>query len=183
MKPISPFRIFLLTKFSKPASDRVLYQEIRRLKAQAIVEIGIGNAARTETMLRVAQKFCVTDTVRYTGIDLFEGREKIQDHLTLKDMHKRIQALGVKAQLVPGSPSMAVPRIANSNLRTDLIIISGGTTEADLEECWAYFPRMLHAQSVVMFQPALNEKFLMYSRLEIEKRANLQRKITRAQAA
>lgn len=179
MKSISTFRFFLLTKFSKPASDRELYKTIRILKAQSIVELGIGSANRTETLLCVAQKFSVSETIRYTGIDLFEGRENHQEKLTLKDMYKRIQALGVKSQLVPGSPSMAVPRIANSHLRTDLIIISGGTTESDLAECWAYFPRMLHAQSIVMFQPSFNERFVTYNRLDIEKQANSQSKTSR----
>lgn len=171
MKPLSAFKLFLLTRFSKPACDREIYQSIKKYRLKSIVELGLGNGSRAEMMIRVAQKFSATESIRYTGIDLFEARENASEKLTLKEMHKRVHTFGVKAQLVPGNPEMAIARIANSHLRTDLILISGVYCEADLASCWVYFPRMLHAQSIVMVQAAPGEKFQTFSRLEIEKRA------------
>jgi hypothetical protein len=183
MKPISTFRFFLLTRFSQPAADRDVYKMVRQLKAKSIVELGLGNGNRAETMIRVARKFSVTDTLRYTGIDLFEARENSQQKLTLKDMHRRIQTLGVKAQLVPGTAEMTIPRIANSHLRTDLIIISGDYAAEGLSECWTFLPRMLQAHSVVMIQSSADAKFQTLSRLDVEKRANASPQRTQRTAA
>lgn len=182
MKQMSSFRYFLLCCFGKPACDREIYKTIRKLKVQSILEIGLGDGLRAETMIQVAQKFSGTDSVRYTGIDLFEGRQG-ESRLLLREMHKRINGTGAKCQLVPGEPSDAIARIANSHLRTDLVIISGNHSPADLEPCWFYFPRMLHANSVVLVQTQLEEKFQPLNRLEIENLAKTTQALPRKAAA
>lgn len=174
MKQMSTFRYYWLTFFGKPVCDREIYKTIRKQKVQSILEIGLGDGLRAETMIQVAQKFGSDQGVRYTGIDLFEGRQGSQ-RLLLREMHKRVNSTGAKCQLVPGEPSDAIARIANSHLRTDLVIISGNYTSADLEPCWFYFPRMLHANSIVLVQSDLDTKFQSLCRLEIE---NLAKKRT-----
>ena len=42
MAGLSRLRQFYLLHFSKPASDRLVYREIRRKKARKIVEFGLG---------------------------------------------------------------------------------------------------------------------------------------------
>jgi len=181
MKSLSNFRYFLLTLFGKPACDREIYKAIRKYKIQSIVEIGLGDGKRAETMIQVAQKFSDQEAIRYTGIDLFEARES-GPKLPLRDMHKKLNASGAKCQLVPGDPDSAVARIANSHLRTDLILISADDPAQQLESSWFYFPRMLHANSLVMIQSELNGKFTAQNRLEIEQKSQSVRPKNRSAA-
>jgi hypothetical protein len=120
-------------------------------------------------MIRVAKKFGASNGVRYTGIDCFEGRDTDQPQLSLRQMHKRLSASGAKIQLVPGELNSSLVRIANSHVRTDLILISAGQDEESLAECWHYVPRMLHAGSKFLIQRKVGEAFETLSRLQIEK--------------
>ncbi len=172
MKPMSAFRFFCLATFGKPASDRSIYKAMRQSKFQSIVEFGLGDGTRAENMIQVAKKFAVTGHVKYTGIDQFEGRDSSQPKLPLREMHKRLSTLEAKVQLVPGDAHSALTRIANSHVRTDLILISAGQDELSLSESWFYFPRMLHAGSLVLIQHQPGSAFQALSRLEIEKRVD-----------
>ena len=176
MKPLSTTRFFQWTMLSKPACDRVIYQQIKKLRARSIVEIGLGDGVRAERIVRVAQKFGAGQTVKYTGIDLFDGRPEEQSPLKLIEMHKRLTSLGIKPQLVPGNLMASIQRIANSHTRTDLMIVSAGFDQAELESAWFFVPRMLCAGSILMLQNETNASFKAMSRLEIERLAEQQPK-------
>ena len=93
-----------------------------------------------------------------------------------------MQSADAKTQLVPGNLQSAIPRIANSHVRTDLIVISAGYDKAELEASWFYFPRMLHSASLVLVQNEAGQQFKLMNRLEIEKLAESQSR-HRAKAA
>ena len=171
MKPLSTTRFLQWTLLSKPASDRAIFQKIKKLHARSIVEIGLGDGVRAERIVQVAQKFGAGQTVKYTGIDLFDGRPEDQSPLKLIEMHKRLTTLGVKPQLVPGDLASSIQRIANSHTRTDLMIISAGFEQTDLDASWFFVPRMLCAGSLLMLQNETNGSFKTMSRLEIERLA------------
>lgn len=179
MKPISSFQFFCLATFGNPVEDRKIYRTIRKHKVASIVEIGLGDGSRAANMIRVAKKYSLTKNIRYTGVDLFEGREPGQPQLALRDMHKQLSSSGAKIQLVPGDLSSALPRIANSHIRTDLILFSAGQPESELDNCWFYFPRMLHAGSVFMVQTDAGQPYELMSRMKIERKAE-QHSIRRA---
>ncbi len=172
MKPMSKFEYFCLSRFSQPSEDRLIYKIICKRKYRSIMEIGLGVGTRAEKMIRVAQKYGASSSVRYTGIDLFEGRENGQDQLSLRQMHKRLSRQEAKVQLVPGDLHSALSRVANSHVRTDLILISASENEQSLTPSWFYFPRMLHAGSTFMIQSELGGAFKTMNRLEIEKLAD-----------
>ena len=67
-----------------------------------------------------------------------------------------------------------ISRIANSHVRTDLIVISAGYDQAALDTSWFYFPRMLHSGSLVLIQHEVGREFKAMNRLEIEKLAEKQ---------
>lgn len=182
MKPLSTTRFFQWTMLSKPASDRAIYQKIKKLQARSIVEIGLGDGVRAERIVQVAQKFGAGQTVKYTGIDLFDGRSEDQSPLKLIEMHKRLTTLGVKPQLVPGNLASSIQRIANSHTRTDLMIVSAGFEQAELDASWFFVPRMLCAGSFLMLQNEANGAFKTLSRLEIERLAEQQAKPREAAA-
>ena len=169
MKTLSAFGFFCLSRFSKPVANRKIYRLIRDNKVSSIIEFGLGDGTRTEKMIQTAKRFMLGDTVRYTGIDLFEGRPEGESPLSLREMHRRLNKSEIKSQLVPGDSQSAVMRIANSHLRTDLILITAQYSLESFDQCWYFFPRMLHAQSVVMIQSEAEGAFHSMSRLDIEK--------------
>ena len=122
MKPLTGLKYFFLSSFSNPSCDRVIYRAIKKIKATSILEIGVGNASRSERMIQVAKKFSGSGGVRYTGVDVFESADTGQ--ITLKQCHQKLQAYSVKLQLVPGDIHSSLHRIANSHTRTDLVVIS-----------------------------------------------------------
>ena len=171
MSTISVFKMMHLTMLSKPACDRSLYQAIKKNKVASIVEIGVGDLKRTENMIRVAKQFSDGQPVRYTGIDRFEA-SGVENPVRLKDAHQQLKQHQVRMQLVPGEAYPSLSRIANSHLRTDLIVFSGDYVDASIEDCWFYFPRMLHANSLFFMQTQGDKTaaFESLSRLEIERK-------------
>ena len=169
MQSISNLKYFFLSSFSKPACNRSIYRAIKKSKTASILEIGMGDATRAETIIQVAKKFSGSGAVRYTGIDNFEAAPNPQ--IKLKDCHQRLNRLDVKLQLVPGEMYSSLHRIANAHTRTDLLIISAGYDLDSLNNSWFYIPRMLHATSLVFLQDATDPQgiFKMLSRLEIER--------------
>ena len=172
MKPISAFKFFQMTWLSKPAPDRLIYKLIKRRSIRSIVEIGLGDGTRCSKLIAVAQKFNPDAKIKYTGVDLFDAREEGVEPLKLIEMHRKLNAVEAKTQLVPGDLGSALPRIANAHLRTDLVIISAGFKENQFEATQMFLPRMLHPSSIVLIQDYEDEEFYVHSRLEIEKMAN-----------
>jgi len=137
---------------SKPASDRPLYRAIRSLRPKSIVELGVGIGIRSKRLIQVAQRYAGNDKVRYTGIDLFEGRSANQPGLTLKRAHTTLKSLGAKVQLVPGDPFSALARAANALVGTDLVVIGADQDSDSLKRAWFYVPRMLTDNSRVFLE-------------------------------
>ena len=166
MKPLSTLGYYQLAFMSKPATDRMIYQLIKKNKFQSFVEIGLGKGDRCQQILRVAGKFS-DKPIRYTGVDLFDARPA--NALKLIDMHKALKAFDAKTQLVPGPVGPSIERIANSHLRTDMIVISPGTQRSEIENVISFFPRMLHANSLVLLQFKPDQKMQQLTRLDIER--------------
>ncbi len=175
VKPMSSLKYFQLSRFGKPVCNRVVFRSIKKFKVRSILEIGLGDAQRSVNMIRIAQKYGTGTSVRYTGIDLFEGRDATAAPLKLVQAHKLLKTTEAKTQLVPGTVGNCIKQIANSHVRTDLIVISAGYDLAELESVWSFFPRMLHAESLVFLQPQDSDvaKFKMMNRLEIERLAKI----------
>ena len=149
----------------------MVYKLIKKHKFRNFVEIGMGNGTRAVNLIRVAQKFSSTPGIRYTGVDLFEARPE-GEPLQLIKMHRTLKAdSSVKSQLVPGGTKDAIPRIANSHVRTDMILISAGHDSEALVVNMTYLPRMLHSESLVLVQTKPNRAFEVFNRLDIEKLA------------
>ena len=170
MKPLSSLSYLNLVMMAKPVCDRAIYKTIRKNKFRSIVEVGLGDGSRADNVIRVSRKYAVSPSVRYTGVDMFDARTA--NPLPLIGMHRKLNSENVKAQLVPGDLASGIARIANSHVRTDLIIVSAGFEKEELEACWFYFPRMLHSGSVVLIQHEPACEFERYNRLQIEKLAS-----------
>lgn len=150
-------KYFQFAYLSKPAHERQLYRAIRRGAldrggAQSIVELGVGMGLRATRMIQVASRYRADETIRYTGVDLFEARPKSNPGTTLKRAHRVLTALGAKVQVVPGDPFSALSRVANSLQNTDLVVIGADQDVESLARSWFYLPRMLHADSQVFLE-------------------------------
>jgi hypothetical protein len=158
-------RLFYLLHFSKPASDRLVYRELRRKKVRKIVEIGMGTAERAVQAINVLKEFHAVGEIHYTGIDQFEARI-IGDgpRLTLRDAHRVMKATGARIQLVPGAAGEALSRVANGLKEIDAVIISAGQSSEQMAQAWFYLPRMISA-STLFFQEGTSPEGATTTRL------------------
>jgi SAM-dependent methyltransferase len=152
---LSRLRLFYLLHLSKPASDRLVYREIRRKKARKVVEIGMGTGQRAVHTIELLKEFHAPGEIHYTGVDLFEAR-LIGDgpRLTLRDAHRLLKPTGARIQLVPGAAGEALSRVANALKDFDAVIISGEHSPEQLLRAWFYLPRMVHGETL-FFQESL----------------------------
>lgn len=141
-----------LAYFSKPAAERTVYRFIRRRRPRSLVEIGIGDGVRAQRMIKQCVGFLGAEQFRYTGIDLFEGRDPTRPGMTIKLAHKVLKPLAGKVQLVPGDPFSALSRTANSLTQTDLVLVGADQDPQSMERAWFYLPRMLSERSLVLLE-------------------------------
>jgi SAM-dependent methyltransferase len=147
---LSRLRLFYLLHLSKPASDRLVFREIRRLKSRKVVEIGLGPGQRAIHIIELLREFHEVRDIHYTGIDLFEARTAADGPgISLREAHCLLKATGARIQLVPGSVGEALSRIANGVSQVDVVVISAGIRPEQLSQAWFFLPRMIHAQTRV----------------------------------
>jgi len=153
---LSRLRLFYLLHLSKPASDHLVYREIRRLKVRKVVELGLGTGQRAVHIIEVLKEFHEVRDIHYTGVDLFEARTAAEDPgISLREAHCLLKATGARIQLVPGTVGEALSRIANGVSQVEVLVISGRIPPEQLALAWFFLPRMLHAQAQV-FQETLS---------------------------
>jgi hypothetical protein len=141
-----------LKHFSQPAKDRPVYRLIDSGHISTISEFGLECGVRMRRMIELATRHHPPGQIRYAGFDLFEARAAGTRGLTLKEVHCELSRSGIQTRLVPGTIVDGIGRAANTLPHTDLMVISGGIDHATLERAWLYFPRMLHAESVVLLE-------------------------------
>lgn len=152
MSETSFIKFMRLVWLSGPSSERTLYRQMAKVKPTRILEIGLGMGVRTLRMFDVARRYCDSNEISYTGIDLFESRGADSGALKMKDAYKLLRQQGVKVKLVPGDALAAMTMTANSLSNTDLIVIDSDIAEASLDQAWRYFPRMIHENTLILRQ-------------------------------
>jgi hypothetical protein len=145
-------KYWYLCNFAKPAADRLLYKKLKSHAVHSIVEIGVGQGERIAALAKVMALLRPHTKVRYTGIDLFEGRPQGAAGLELREAHRRFSGLGMKVQLAPGHAFSALARLANSLAGTDWVIISADQDPALVTKAMRYLPRMLGKNSIVFLE-------------------------------
>ena len=171
MSAANALRYLFLAYLSKPVVDRPLYRLIRRHRLTNFLQFGIGDGQLAIRALDVALRHSAAETIRYTGIDLFEARGPGSPSLTLKAAHQLFRPRGIKAQLVPGDAAMAMTRTANSLQGVQLVLISADQTDESLDRAWFYLPRVLYANCHVFRQCKLREQLIWQPISQIELQA------------
>jgi hypothetical protein len=159
-----------LAYFSRPAADRAVYRILNKSRVKTVVELGVGVGLRTERMIAVILRRAGAETVRYTGIDLYEARSKQSPGMSLKEAFRWSKRLGVKTELIPGDPFSALSRAANRLTNTDLIVISADQDREALAQSWFYVPRMITDASIVLLEEPAEAatRFRIVPRAEID---------------
>jgi hypothetical protein len=138
-----------LSYFSKPSADRVLYHAIARHRPESIVEMGLGQAERSVAMIELSQRYQPGSEIKYTGLDLFEGRDHRSPGITLKRAHRILGRLTSRVQLFPGNPHQSLARRGNLLLNTDLIVVDLQDSPELLAQLWTPLARLIHDHSQV----------------------------------
>ncbi len=174
VKRLSTLGYWKLVLFGKPEADRMLYRFANRELPVNILEFGLETGRRAEQLIQVVQRRCgEAAPVRYTGVDLFEGRPAGDAKYPLIEAHRRLSRTGAKIRLLPGDFATSLPRIANQIQQVDLLIVSVRESMADLAGCWFYVPRLLSEKGVVMLKCAGegDTSFLKIGRAEVDRLA------------
>jgi hypothetical protein len=134
---------------AKPATCRDLFLFVGEQPIHSILEVGMGDGSRIKALMSLLRPAGGVDRLRYASLDPFESEGG--SRLTLKEAHRLLNELGVKAHLIPGDPLNGILRVAHTVLPSDLIIIDGhwgdGSEQAKVLEQW--LPRLCHSQSGV----------------------------------
>ena len=165
-------RLIYLSHLSKPASDRLVYQAIRCLRARKILELGIGVGRRATRMIEVARHCNPTRQIHFTAIDPFEARSSADGPgMSLRKAHRLLGATDAHVRFVPGDPSAGLARVANVLGQVDLVVVSARLDRWCLARAWFYVPRLLHGRSQVFLETLLpfgKKSLRLVDRSEIE---------------
>lgn len=136
---------------SKPANERDLFLHVLENPISSILEIGIGSGERAKRVLPLCTKSEGVAQIRYAGVDPFESATAGQPHLNLKQAHRMLAELGVKAHLIPGEPQSALSRVVSLVQPSDLILIDGdwenGSDASKAIQTW--LPRLSHSGTAI----------------------------------
>lgn len=147
---------------SKPVSERDLFLHVLENPVGSVLELGIGSGDRVQRLLPLLQKPEGIQQVRYAGVDPFESAPQGTPHLNLKQAHRMLAELGVKAHLIPGDIRSALQRVAHTVLPSDLVIIDGewGVDSDAGKAIETWLPRLCHANSTIFASNKRGDKLL-----------------------
>lgn len=149
MKRTSLARITYLSYLSQPRHERLLYRVINRLKADTVMEFGVGMGVRAQRLIKALVRNHEAENVRYVGVDLFEARPSDVPGMTLKRAHRLLSESGAQIRLLPGDPLSALARSANALTGTDVLVLG---QQVDVAPLWFYLPRMMHEDSQLLLE-------------------------------
>ena len=151
MQAATGFRSIYLRYFSSPSHFRRLFRYLHGHAVHRIVQIGIGTADITCSMLEMVLRHSPEKRPRYTGVDLFEARPATQPGVSLKEAHRRVRHERLDVRLLPGDPIQSLTRSANDLRGTDLVLVSGDMAGSGSLP-WHLIARILHKDSQVWIE-------------------------------
>lgn len=151
------FRFAKQALFSQPTPERQLLKLAKSSHSLRVVELGIESLESTSKLLKQIASQPSGEEASYTGFDAFDERAASDPRLSLIDTHRELSATGVSVRLQPGGPTAGVPALANSLQDSDLVLISLGTSDRQLESAWFFLPRMCHPGTLVLRRTAGEE--------------------------
>lgn len=143
--------------FKAPRRYHHLFDEIRRIKAKSILEVGTWNGNRAVQMISAAQT-CHQDKIKYVGFDLFE---ELSNDLYQLEISKRpptkaevldkLAMYNADVLLIQGNTLETLPAFVRSSETFDFIFIDGGHHVETIRSDWQSVSKLMHHGSVVIF--------------------------------
>jgi len=141
-----------LTRFSRPAGERILYRHVVTRRPRRILELGLGRLWRTERLLRHAVAQVEDAAVAYVGVDRFESRQADDSPgVSLKEAHRRLHGIA-KVQLVPGNVDTNLSRLCNHLGSFDLVLVAADHPPRQLERAWLFVQRLTGPDTVLFVE-------------------------------
>lgn len=165
-------RSLWLTRFSRPAGERVLHRHVLRAPPGRILELGMGMLVRTERLLEAVGARRAAADVHYVGLDRFEARMPTDPPgVSLKQAHQRLHSLA-RVQLVPGNVDSSLSRLCNHLGVFDLVLISASNDERHLSRCWFFLQRLTTGASAVFAESSAGGGWARLSKSRIDELAS-----------
>jgi predicted O-methyltransferase YrrM len=149
----------------EPRRYRHLLDTIDRYRCRRILEIGTWNGHHAEQMIRAAMRYSAPHEVEYYGFDMFEeiDEAKIAAEISKQpppqhEVEARLQGTGASVQLFKGDTVATLPRAVPTLPAMDLIFIDGGHSYETLSNDWEHCRRLMHADTVVLFDDFWGEE-------------------------
>jgi hypothetical protein len=161
MARLSWFQQTYWRHFAKPAENRALFRYLLENPIGSVLEIGVGPGERMKQILLLFSLKAEAKQLRYTAVDLFESGEA-RGHLKLKDAHRLLAERSVKAHLIPGDASNALPRVVHMVMPSDLIVIDSGWNNQSSEGAALaqWLPRLAHQGSAIFARSTSSQPLL-----------------------
>ncbi len=142
--------------FKAPRRYHHLFDTIREIKAERILEVGVWNGKRAVEMIQEACS--VGSHVEYFGFDLFEdlGVQGYQSELSkMPPTEEHVRALleqtSAKITLYRGNTLETLPKAVGSLPSMDFIFIDGGHSVETIASDWKYIQSCMNEKTVVIF--------------------------------
>ncbi len=157
LRPLyKPFFDWYFLKYQAPKRYHHLFDEIERLNAAIILEVGTWNGERALKMIAKAQTG--GKIVHYIGFDLFEdlSEEMYRYELskrppTLRDVKEKLEKTGAKVTLVKGNTLETLPEFVKNKQVVDFIFIDGGHHVDTVRNDWNAVKELMGERTVVIF--------------------------------
>lgn len=159
LRPIYvPITDIIYNKYKGPKRYHHLFDEIQRLKAISILEVGTWSGGRAQQMIEHAKKVSPKSEISYVGFDLFEDlSEEMYHHElskkppTIVEVEKRLHSTGANITLIKGNTLDTLPSFVNESKKFDFIFIDGGHHVETIRSDWNAVSKLMHANTVVIF--------------------------------
>ena len=146
-----------------PRRYKYLFKAIRENKARKIMEIGTWRGEHALEMIQEAKKYFAPEEIEYYGFDLFE----LLDHENsvkefsippppLEIIQNKLKKTGANIHLYKGYTKDTLPKVINELPEMDFIYIDGGHSIETIKNDWEYAQRLMHENTVVIFDDYWN---------------------------
>lgn len=147
----------------EPKRYKNLFYYINKYRCRRMMEIGTWNGNHAVKMIETAKKHWLSREIEYYGFDLFEdiNEETIKAEMSRKppsmdEVKKKLEETGVKIRLYKGNTLNTLSETANKLPKMDFIFIDGGHSIKTIQDDWEYSRRLIHNQTVVIFDDYWN---------------------------
>jgi predicted O-methyltransferase YrrM len=151
-----PVANILYLMFRAPRRYHHLFDEIEKIKASVILEVGTWNGERALQMIAKAQ--AGGQAVHYIGFDLFEDLSEVMYHHELSkrppsllEVREKLEKTGAKITLVKGNTLVTLPEFIKNNQTVDFIFIDGGHHVDTVRNDWNAVKELMGVHTVVIF--------------------------------